>query len=81
MLEARLAQSVSRSQWWELRNGPVSGIGQNMSDLLPPKGQPLGRCSVSGVLCLGVYEREPPFRVLKMGCEWPRRTKEMPSLL
>ena len=34
---------------------------------------------MSGGLFLGVYERQPMFRVLKMECEGPRRTKGMPS--
>lgn len=47
MLEAGIAQSTPRSPWWEFRNGPVKGMEQSMSDLLLPKGQLLGTCTMS----------------------------------
>lgn len=80
MLEAVIAHGPPRSQWWEFRNGTINGMEQNMSDLLLPKGQPLGKCTMSGVLCLCVYRRKLLSRVSKLGCEWPRRTRGFPPL-
>lgn len=46
-----------------------------MSDPLLPKGQPPGKCRMSGVLFLCVYQRKLLFTVFKMGYERPRSTK------
>lgn len=54
-------------------------MAQKLSDLLLPKGQPLGKWTMPGVLFLCVCKRKLLVRVFKMGYELPRTTKGIPS--